>query len=175
MAGYDATNQQQYPVPVGLQGQAAGAPRVVLVGGSRNRSDVRVLPLIGSINSEQVCVEHRVKSLYRNTALSNVKQSISVLPGYIYGWHIINPNATPVYIKFCQGDFATVVVGTTPPIFTLFVPGNSVADLPPNVRALFRLANAMTIACVTGLADNNTTAPATAVMAQIYNSGDDYA
>lgn len=104
---------------------------------------------------------------YRNTALSStdVEALVASAAGlYIRGFNIINPNTSDVYVKFYDATAANTTVGTTTPILTLFVPANGSVFEPynkDNIVAFF--STAITLACVTGLADNNTTAPSTAI------------
>lgn len=103
---------------------------------------------------------------YRNTALSStdVQAQVASAAGlYIRGFNIINPNPTDVYVKFYDALATDVTVGTTTPILTLFVPSGTVFEpyRKDNVIAFF--STACTLACVTGLADSNTTAPSTAI------------
>lgn len=102
----------------------------------------------------------------RNVALTNTSSAISADPGKVFGWNFINPNATPVYVKFY--NIATAVVGTTVPVRVVFVPGSSVAFLPTAEKAQISFDVASSMACVTGIADANTTAPAVAVYAEVY-------
>jgi hypothetical protein len=83
------------------------------------------------------------------------------------GWNIINPNGSDVYVKFC--DSAGATAGTTAIVKTLMIPANSTVYLEsrPNSSQIF-FGTAMMIYCVTGLADNNTTAPASAIHACFY-------
>jgi hypothetical protein len=106
---------------------------------------------------------------YRNTALSSVKQQIKGSPGNIHGWNFINPNTTDVYVKIYDALVANVTVGTTVPVFTLCIPAAASASIcgiffqDVNSQPQFICTTGITIAAVTGLADNSTTAPSTAI------------
>lgn len=106
--------------------------------------------------------------MFRNTGLTNSPQAIKTTPGFIMGWNFINVNTVPVYVKFYNSTVANTTVATSTPLLTLFVPPGTTgvpgvffqeAGLVP--QEVF--STAITIACVTGLADNNSTAPATPI------------
>lgn len=104
---------------------------------------------------------------YRNTALSSTDvQAVACGTAglNIRGFNIINPNTTDVYVKFYDALATNVTVGTTTPILTLFVPANgSVFEPFENNKVVAFFNTAITLACVTGLADSSTTAPTTAI------------
>jgi hypothetical protein len=111
-------------------------------------------------------------SRYRNTALSATKQEIKAAAGDIYGWNLINPNTVDVYVKFYDSAVGGVTVGTTAPAFTLMVPAASTAGSGLFFQDVLvmpqeRFTTGITIACVTGIADNSTAAPATAIHASV--------
>lgn len=175
VGGLDSQNGRSYAIPVSI-GNAAQAinQRMVVVGGVRNRTTAAILPIIGAQNAEQVAIEGRIKALYRNTSVSSVKTLLSANGGYIYGYHIINPNAIPVYLKFYQEAFASVVIGTTIPIFVVQIPASGNVLVPADTRAQFQLTINMTIACLTGIQDSDTTGPGVGVFVQIIHSALDY-
>lgn len=104
---------------------------------------------------------------YRNTALSStdVQAQVASAAGlYIRGFNIINPNSTDVYVKFYDALAADVTVGTTTPALTLFVPANgTIFEAYDRNKIVEFFSTACTLACVTGIADNSTTAPSTAI------------
>ncbi len=103
---------------------------------------------------------------YRNTALSSTAQSIKNSAGSLMGWNAINPNTVPVYLKFYNN--ATPTVGTTTPLLTIMIPPGD-GSTPgmflqePSIVPLEIFSTAISVACVTGLADSSTTAPSTAI------------
>lgn len=110
--------------------------------------------------------------IYRNTALSNTKQEVSASGVTLLGWNLINLNTVTVYVKLYDAAAASVTIGTTTPVYTLAVPpgdgtnpGIFFQELSNHLQEL--TANGLTIACVTGLADNSTAAPATAIHASL--------
>lgn len=105
---------------------------------------------------------------YRNTALTNTPLAVKTTSGFLMGWNFINVNTVTVYVKFYNTTVANTTVGTTTPLFTLAVPGGSASVPGVNFQECGLIpqevfSTAITIACVTGLADNSNTAPTTAI------------
>ena len=109
-------------------------------------------------------VSTTVFSAARTQNLTNTSFAIKGSAGRVYGLNIINPNATPVYVKLF--NIATAVVGTTTPVKVYYVPANeSLLNAVDGWGINF--ATAISAACVTGLADNNSTAPASPVHLEV--------
>lgn len=105
---------------------------------------------------------------YRNTALSSTPQSVKASAGSLMGWNFINTNTVPIYVKFFNITAGSVVVGTSPVVLTILVPpGDGITPgmflLEPGLVPFEVFSNAISIAAVTGLADNSTTAPTTPI------------
>lgn len=105
---------------------------------------------------------------YRNTALSATKQAVVAAACALWGVNLINVNTSPVYLKCYDALAADVTVGTTTPVLTLVVPAGDGTTpgallITPDVLPVRAFATGLTIACVTGLADNSTAAPTTAI------------
>jgi hypothetical protein len=109
---------------------------------------------------------------YRNTALTNTAVAVKAVPGSVMGWNFINSNTVPVYVKFYNTAAASVTVGTTAVVLTIAVPPASTSSpgiffLEPGLIPVEVFSTAIAMACVTGLADNNNTAPSTAIHASV--------
>ena len=104
---------------------------------------------------------------FRNTALTNTASQIKATAGQTRGWNFINPNTVAVYVKFYDALAANVVVGTTAIVRTLAIPSGGAFFLEAQSVSQDDFATAISIACVTGLADNNTSAPAIAIHAAV--------
>ena len=104
---------------------------------------------------------------YRNTALTNTASQIKATAGQTRGWNLINLNAIAVYVKFYDALAASVVVGTTTVVRTLAIPSGGVFFLETQSVSQDDFLTAISIACVTGIADNNATAPAIAIHAGV--------
>ena len=109
---------------------------------------------------------------YRNTAQSSTELAIKSGATAAYAFTLINVNTTPVYVKFYNGTVASVVVGTTVPVAVIAVPaGNGTtpgeAILAPGTVPWLWVNGGMCIAAVTGIADNSTAAPSTAIYVEV--------
>lgn len=108
---------------------------------------------------------------YRNTALSSTDVAIKGSACNLYGFTLINVNVVPVYVKFYNGTAASVTVGTTVPVAIIEVPAGDgttpgcVVLAPGSVSYRF-VSTGLVVAAVTGLADNSTAAPSTAIYAE---------
>jgi hypothetical protein len=105
-------------------------------------------------------------SVYRNEALLATPQTIKATVGNIYGINIINPNTTPIYIKFF--DAATVTLGTTTPIETIAVGASSGFTVEPkNVPWSYFQTNSIKIVATTGRLTADIIAPTIGVLTEI--------
>ena len=109
---------------------------------------------------------------YRNTALSNTAVAVKASAGSVMGWNFINPNTVPAYVKFFNLASGSVTVGTSAVVLTLIVPpGDGTTPgsrtLAPSLIPFETFSTAISMACVTGLADNNNSAPSTAINASV--------
>lgn len=64
-----------------------------------------------------------------STILSNAAQAVKASAGQVYAYFGYNPNSTAYYIHFYNVAAASVVVGTTNPLFTLTVPATGGLNL----------------------------------------------
>ena len=104
---------------------------------------------------------------YRNTVLTNTASQIKATAGQTRGWNFINSNTVPVYVKFYNALAASVVVGTNAVVRTLAIPSGGAFFLETQSVAQNNFLTAISIACVTGLADNSTTAPTILIHAEV--------
>lgn len=135
-------------------------PRIKLVHGADGTNDgdvatanpfpVQVLPV-----ASNGC------SIYRSINLDETEEEVKATAGTLYGVWFSNIATTTRFLKFYNATAASVVVGTTTPVLTLAIPGNTNDD----VSGVFSMpqgiafSTAITIAATTGLADNDTGAP----------------
>jgi hypothetical protein len=99
---------------------------------------------------------------FRSLDLDETEEEVKATAGTIFGLIITNFATTTRYIKFYNADAATTVVGTTTPYMTIPVPGNASDDTTLVATYPFGLvfSTAISVAATTGLADNDTGAPA---------------
>lgn len=116
---------------------------------------------------------------YRNTALlATVLLIATGTTGAagrrrIFGLSLMNPNTVPVFVKlFNAAAAASVILGTTAPQHVICIPPGD-GTTPGMVRIsqdavpVYQFDLGICIAAVTGLADASTTAPGTAINAEV--------
>lgn len=95
-------------------------------------------------------------SVYRNISLLATGQAVKTSAGQVFGWHLANLAASTRYVKFYDKASAPTV-GTDTPLLTLALPASAVVTVLSEIGIPFSLG--IGIGAVTGVADNNTTAP----------------
>jgi hypothetical protein len=108
--------------------------------------------------------------VYRDTAFTNVVIGATGSPADLMGWNIINNDTAAVYVKFFDvASSGTVTLGTTLPVKVLMVPAQTTVYMEyKKDQSQYYFASGIAAASVAGLADSNTTAPATATYIEIY-------
>jgi hypothetical protein len=102
---------------------------------------------------------------FRNAAVLAVPFKVGSDAQTLYGYNIINTNASTVYLKLYNSVLAPTV-GTAIPVLTIPVPANgNVVFFGADQYVYFRLG--FWIACVTGVLDTDTTAPGAGIIVQI--------
>lgn len=100
-------------------------------------------------------------SIFRSIDLDESEEEIKASAGCVYGMWVSNLATSTRFVKFYNATAANVVVGTTTPVITIAIPGNSSDD----ITGFFSSANgiafgtAISVAATTGVADNDTGAP----------------
>jgi hypothetical protein len=99
--------------------------------------------------------------IFRSLDIDESEEEIKATAGTLYGWWFANLATTTRFLKFYNATAANVTVGTTTPVLTFPMPGNSSDDVAANALGGvgIKFDTAMTVACTTGLADNDTGAP----------------
>jgi hypothetical protein len=115
------------------------------------------------LDSIQAAAE-KSSTLYKNLDVDESEDQIKGTAGKIHWIHAINLTASPLYLKFYNATAASVTVGTTTPDLTFPVPtagdtNGAGFTLPIPVGGI-DFTTAITVACTTGLADNDSGAPA---------------
>ena len=100
----------------------------------------------------------------RRTALSNTDVAVKASGGRVYGFHFFNPNTTDAYVQFYNALIADVVVGTTTPDITFWVPASSALDHSYNPPLSFGVA--ITIAATTTASGG--TAPSSGLLTNVF-------
>jgi hypothetical protein len=100
-------------------------------------------------------------SIFRSLDLDETEEEVKATAGQVYGLMFSNMATSSRFLKFYNATAANVTVGTTTPVITLALPGNSSDD----VSGVFSFpqgiafSTAITVAATTGIADNDTGAP----------------
>lgn len=100
--------------------------------------------------------------IFRSLDLDETEEEVQATAGTLYGYYIANLATTTRFVKFYNATAANVTVGTTTPVLTLPIPGNATDDIGANILGGvgIKFDTAITVAATTGLADNDTGAPA---------------
>ena len=135
-------------------------PRVKLVHGADGTNDgdistanplpVRVLPV-----AADGC------SIFRSIDLDESEEEVKATAGTVYGVMFSNLATATRFLKFYNATAANVTVGTTTPVLTIALPGNSSDDISGffSIPQGIAFSTAITVAATTGIADNDTGAP----------------
>lgn len=100
-------------------------------------------------------------TIFRSIDIDETEEEIKATAGQVYWIHAMNMVATARYLKFYNATAASVTVGTTTPVLTFPIPANSTtgAGFVFNVPQGIPFSTAISVACTTGVADNDTGAP----------------
>lgn len=95
----------------------------------------------------------------RNVALNSTAAAVKASAGNIFAINIANPHSAAIFVKFYDKAAASVNPAADVPVFTVCVPATSPytwrgVDLP------IAFSTAISMRCVTGFADTDTTAAA---------------
>ena len=97
---------------------------------------------------------------FTNLDCDESDDQVSATYGSVFGWAITNNAGTVRWVKFYDATAANTTVGTTTPVITFGIPGNTTvtsANMMGGVGIQF--FTAITTACTTGFAVADTGAP----------------
>ena len=101
-------------------------------------------------------------TLYKNIDVDESEDQVKGTAGQVYWIHAINLKASVLYLKFYNVAAASVTVGTTVPDMTFPIPtqgDTNGAGFTLSIPNGIAFGTAITIACTTGIADNDSGAP----------------
>lgn len=101
-------------------------------------------------------------TIHRSIDLDESEEEVKATAGVVYGLWVSNRATATRYLKFYNDTAANVTVGTTTPVITIPIPGNTADDVSGNfnVGGLgIGFGTAICVAATTGIADNDTGAP----------------
>jgi len=102
-------------------------------------------------------------TIFRSIDLDESEEEVKGTAGTVYSMWVTNTATSTRWIKFYNATAASVTVGTTTPVITIGIPGNTSDDITgafggPGQGVAF--GTAITVAATTGVADSDTGAPA---------------
>lgn len=101
-------------------------------------------------------------SIFRSIDLDESEEDVKTSAGTLHGWFMHNAHTATLFVKFYNATAANTTVGTTTPILTVPMPAGSSANVEFSKGITF--ATALCAAATTGVADNDTGAPAANVL-----------
>jgi hypothetical protein len=96
---------------------------------------------------------------FRSTATGNTAVAVKASAGKIYGFNIINPHSSSIYVKFYDIAAGSVNPASDKPTYTIMVSASG-EDILRGLDVPFNFETAISMRAVTGVADTDTTAPA---------------
>lgn len=101
-------------------------------------------------------------SIFRSLDLDETEEQVKATAGQVYGLWFSNTTASTIWLKFYNATAASVTVGTTTPVITLGLPGNSSDTISGVFSSTMGIAfdTAITVAATTGVLDTDTAGPA---------------
>lgn len=99
---------------------------------------------------------------YRSIDLDESEEEADDDAGELCGVWFTNAATATRWLKFYNADADDVTVGTTAPVITIGLPGNTSDDISGALglsNGCVQFSTAMTVAATTGIADNDTGAP----------------
>ena len=96
-------------------------------------------------------------TIFRSIDIDESEEEVKASAGNVYGYYFANTNAAARYLKFYNATAASVSVGTTTPVMTLYMPPSSAGHVAFPYPIGF--ATAICVAATTGVADADTGAP----------------
>jgi hypothetical protein len=102
-------------------------------------------------------------SIFRSLDLDESEEEVSSAACSVYGAWVTNTASTTRWLKFYNATAANTTVGTTTPVITIGIPGNTGDDISANFGPGgmgVSFGTALSVAATTGVADADTGAPA---------------
>lgn len=101
-------------------------------------------------------------TIFRSIDLDETEEEVKGTAGQVFNVWVTNTATSTRFVKFYNATAANVTVGTTTPVITIGIPGNSSDDISGNFTAGthgIAFGTAITVAATTGVADADTGAP----------------
>lgn len=111
-------------------------------------------------------IGYAAMSNFRSLTTNSTAQEVKASAGGLYGFNIINLDASDIYVKFYNIAAGSVNPASDVPIKTLKVPGGWTTFESPSTL-LDYFSTAMSVRTVTGETDTSTTAPSTSPIIEL--------
>lgn len=101
-------------------------------------------------------------SIFRSLDLDETEEDVKTSAGQVYGMWVTNTATTTRFVKFYNATAANTTVGSTTPVITIGIPGNTSDDVSGNFGPGgmgIAFSTAICVAATTGLSDADTGAP----------------
>lgn len=102
-------------------------------------------------------------TIFRSIDIDESEEEVKATAGTLYWLHAMNQTASKRYLKFYNATAANVTVGSTTPVMTFVIPTmgdtNGAGFVMEFGAGGVSFSTAITVACTTGLADNDSGAP----------------
>lgn len=101
-------------------------------------------------------------SIFRSLDIDETEEDVKTSAGTVYGMWVTNTATSTRFVKFYNATAASVTVGTTTPVITIGIPGNTSDDVSGNFGPGgmgIGFTTAISVAATTAAADNDTGAP----------------
>lgn len=100
-------------------------------------------------------------TIFRSIDLDETEEEIKATAGNVYSMWVSNLATSTRFVKFYNATAANVTVGSTTPVITIAIPGNSTDDVTGFFGGTHGIGfgTAITVAATTGVADADTGAP----------------
>lgn len=99
-------------------------------------------------------------AIFRSIDLDESEEAVKASPGSVFAIYASNAHATDArWLKLYDGTAASVVVGTTTPVATFFLPANGANPMKFETPHGMAFSTAITAAATTAAADADTGAP----------------
>jgi hypothetical protein len=101
--------------------------------------------------------------IFRTIDLDETEEEVKATAGQVYGYIFSNLASSTRFLKFYNATAASVTVGSTTPVMTIALPGNTSDDITGHLLGGLGIEfdTAITIAATTGVLDSDTGAPGT--------------
>lgn len=134
------------------------------VGGTELQVDVVAALPAGTNNIGAINIRPETANgltIFRSIDLDETEEEVKATAGQVYAVWFSNLATTTRFLKFYNATALNVTVGTTTPVLTLALPGNTSDDISGVFSTAHGIAfgTAITVAATTGVADADTGAP----------------